>query len=147
MPPPAAILFACNFNSVRSPMAAALMKLTYGDRIYVDSCGLSPAEGVDPFVAAVMGELGADVAQHDAKSFDDLEDGSFDLVVALTPEAQARALELARGKAMEVEYWPTPDPTQTTGSRETVLGAYRAAREALRERILRRFGRPSTFAG
>jgi protein-tyrosine-phosphatase len=127
-------------------MAAALMRLAFGDRVYVDSCGLAPGEGVDPFVAAVMSELGADLAGHDAKTFDDLEDGSFDLIVCLTPEAKARADALARGRAIEVEYWPTPDPTLSGGSRDSVLEAYRGAREALRAKIFQRFGAPSTMA-
>jgi protein-tyrosine-phosphatase len=144
---PGAVLFACNFNQVRSPMAAALMKLAHGEQVYVDSCGLHPGDGVDPFVAAVMAELGADLAHHGAKSFDDLEDGSFDLIVALTPEAHERALAFARGRAIEVEHWPTPDPTLSGGSRDSVMEAYRAARQALRNKISQRFGGPSTMTG
>ena len=109
---PGAVLFACNFNEVRSPMAEALVKLIYGDRIYVDSCGLKPGGGADPFAAAVMDEIGGDLSRHRSKGFDDLEDGNFDLVISLTPEAQHRAVELARGQATEIEYWPTLDPTQ-----------------------------------
>jgi len=144
---PGAVLFACNFNRVRSPMAAALMKLIYGDRVYVDSCGLKEGEGIDPFVVAVMDELGADLSAHRVKRFEDLEDGSFDVVVSLTPEAQHRAVDLARRRAVEVEYWPTYDPTLATGSREAVLDVYRRVRDDLKERILKRFGRPSTFGG
>jgi protein-tyrosine-phosphatase len=144
---PGAVLFSCNFNRVRSPMAAALMRLTFGDRVYIDSCGLKPGEGVDPFVVAVMDELGADLSQHDTKSFDDLADDSFDVVISLTPEAHHRAVEMARARAIDIEYWPTHDPTQAEGSRESVLEAYRAVRDALQKRIVERFGRPSTFGG
>jgi protein-tyrosine-phosphatase len=144
---PSAVLFACNFNRVRSPMAEALTKLIYGDRFYVDSCGLRPEEGVDPFVLMVIDEVGADLSRHRSKSFDDLTDGSFDLVISLTPHAQHRAVELARGRAVDIEYWPVMDPTLATGSRDAVLDAYRATRDDLRRRILERFGRPSTFGG
>src|ERR1700735_650435 len=117
-PPPTigAVLFACNLNQVRSPMAEALLKRMVGTRVYVDSCGLRrPAmvhddvrdedveAGVDPFVKAVMAELGCDVARHRPKTFADLEDSSFDLVISLTPEAQHRAVELARGRAADIE--------------------------------------------
>ena len=64
---PGAVLFACNFNQVRSPMAEGLLKRLVGDRVYVDSCGLKRpamvhddvsdedvAAGVDPFAVAVM---------------------------------------------------------------------------------------------
>jgi protein-tyrosine-phosphatase len=139
---PGAVLFACNFNRVRSPMAEALLKRALGDRIYVDSCGLKPdeAEGVDPFVAAVMAELGCDLSRHRPKTFDELEDDSFDLVVSLTPEAQHRAIELSRGRSVDFEYWPTFDPTLAEGAREEVLTAYREARDHLAKRISERFG-------
>lgn len=144
---PGAVLFACNFNRVRSPMAAGLMRLIYGLRVFVDSCGLRPGEEIDPFVVVVMDEVGADLSHHRAKSFDDLADGSFDVVVSLTPEAQHRAVELSRGRAVDIDYWPTSDPTLAEGSREARLEAYRAVRDDLRAHILRRFGRPSTFGG
>ncbi len=128
-------------------MAAGLMRLIHGDRVYVDSCGLKPGDEIDPFVVAVMDELGADLSHHHAKQFEDLDDGSFDVVVSLTPEAQHRAVEMARGRAVDVEYWPTMDPTLANGSREAVLDAYRRARDDLKARILSRFGRPSTFGG
>jgi protein-tyrosine-phosphatase len=144
---PGAVLIACNQNRVRSPMAEGLFRLIYGDRVYVDSCGLRAGEGVDPFAAVVMDELGVDISQHGSKSFDDLEEGNFDLVISLTPEAQHRAVELARGRAVEIEYWPTHDPSLATGSREAVLDAYRQVRDDLRRRIETRFGKPSTFGG
>jgi protein-tyrosine-phosphatase len=144
---PGAVLFACNFNRVRSPMAAGLMRLIYGHEIYVDSCGLSPGGEVDPFVVVVMDEVGADLSLHQAKSFDDLADGSFDVVISLTEEVQQHALELSRGRSVELEYWSIADPTLAEGSREARLEAYRAVREDLKAQILRRFGKPSTFGG
>jgi protein-tyrosine-phosphatase len=145
--PPGAVLFACNLNRVRSPMAEALLKRLAGDRIFVDSCGLEAemddleaGEGIDPFVAEVMSELGCDLTRHRPKTFEALEPDSFDLIITLTPEAQARALELGRGRAAEVEYWPAADPTAAEGSREARLAVYRAARDALAARISERFG-------
>jgi protein-tyrosine-phosphatase len=149
LPParPGAVLFACNFNRTRSPMAEALLKRLAGDRIFVDSCGLKheradEAEegGIDPFTEAVMAELGCDVSSHRPKTFDELEDESFDVVVSLTPESQHRAVELARGRAATIEYWPTFDPTLTDGSREARLNAYRQVRDSLAARIAARFG-------
>jgi protein-tyrosine-phosphatase len=146
-PLPGAVLFACNLNQVRSPMAAALMKQAFGDRVFVDSCGIIPRGEIDPFVAAALGEVGWDLGRHDAQAFDDLEDGSFDMIVCLTPEALARAEAMAKGRATDVEYWPTDDPTIAGGSREQRLEAYRAVREMLRRRIAARFGSPSTMTG
>jgi len=147
---PDAVLFSCNYNRVRSPMAEGLFKRFYGTRAFVDSCGLKPdpaGEGVDPFVVAVMDELGLDVSDHQPKTFAQLEDDSFDVVVSLTPEAQHRAVELSRDRSVEIEYWPTHDPTLVDGSREARLEAYREVRDALAEQIKRRFGAPSTFGG
>lgn len=145
---PDAVLFACNLNRVRSPMAEALLKRLLGDRVFVDSCGLrspSPPEGgepeVDPLALEVMRELGCDLSDHRAKTFDDLDDDSFDLVISLTPEAQHRAVEMARGRASQIEYWPMFDPTLAEGSRESRLAAYRQVRDTLAARIAARFRR------
>jgi protein-tyrosine-phosphatase len=145
-PQPGAVLFACNLNRVRSPMAEALLKRLAGDRVFVDSCGLRSGGGdeardADPFAAAVMAEVGCDLTGHRPKTFDELEDDSFDLVISLTPEAQHRAVELTRGRAAEIEYWPIHDPTLTEGSREARLAAYREVRDALAARIAERFRR------
>jgi protein-tyrosine-phosphatase len=146
---PGAVLFACNVNAVRSPMAEAMMKLIFGFEVYVDSCGVRPHPKLDPFVITVIDELGGDLSHHHPKSFEDMEarDGSFDVVISLTPEAHHRALEFARGKAVEVLYWPTPDPTLVTGSREAMLEAYRDTRNVLHDKILARFGEPISVGG
>src|SRR5689334_4616081 len=134
---PSAVLFACTLNSVRSPMAEAILKHFHGQRIYVDSVGVRPEE-IDPFAIAVMDEIGIDVSRHRAKSFEDLEDTSYDLVISLSPEAQHKAVELTRTMACEVEYWPTYDATATEGAREARMDAYRDVRDQIMGRILER---------
>lgn len=138
---PSAVLFACARNAVRSPMAAAMLRHLAGRRIYVESAGVRPGEP-DPFVVAVMEEIGIDMSAHVPKSFGDLHDLSFDLIVTLAPEAQHKALELAHGYAIDVEYWPTPDPTLASGAREQILDAYRAVRDRLFAKIKQRFPLP-----
>jgi protein-tyrosine-phosphatase len=138
---PGAVLFACARNAVRSPMAAAMLKYLAGWRIYVESAGVRPGT-TDPFAVAVMEEIGIDMSAHKSQSIDDLHDLSFDLIVTLAPEAQHKALELAHGYAIDVEYWPMPDPTLTTGSREQILEAYRDVRERLFAKIKQRFPLP-----
>ena len=135
---PSSVLFACTFNSIRSPMAEALLKHLHGRHIYVDSVGVR-AEEIDPFAVAVMDEIGIDISKHRTKTFEELEDTSFDLVVSLSPEAQHSAVELTRTMSCEVEFWPMFDPTAVEGSREEMLGAYRLVRDHLRRRILERF--------
>ena len=136
---PSAVLFACTQNVIRSPMAAAIMKHFYGHKVYVASCGVKPGQS-DPFVAAVMDEMGIDLGKHRPQGFDDLEDSSFDVVISLSPEAHHRALELTRTMAIEAEYWPTLDPSITAGSREQILDSYRDVRDQLIRKIRARFG-------
>ena len=135
---PGAILFACSQNSLRSPMAAAIMKHLHGRRVFVDSVGVRAGE-LDRFAAEVMEELGISIENHQSKSFDELEDSSFDVIVTLSPEAQHSAVEMTRTMACEVEFWHTFDPSIVEGNREARLEAYRQVRDQLMKRIIERF--------
>ena len=135
---PDAMLFACRLNAVRSPMAAALMRHFFPGRVYIESAGVRSGE-LDPFAVAVMEEFGIDMSQHAPHSIAELHDTLFDLIVTLAPEAHHQALELTRTMAVEVEYWPTIDPSHVSGNREQKLQAYRAVRDELIERIKERF--------
>jgi protein-tyrosine-phosphatase len=139
---PSAILFACTMNAVRSPMAAALMRHLVGKRAYVASAGVRAGE-LDPMAVEAMEEIGLEIAGHKPRRFEDLEDGSFDLVITLSPEAQHKAMELTRTHATKVEYWPILDPTIIEGSRSQRLDAYRMVRDQLMERLRRRFLAPA----
>lgn len=119
-------------------MAAALLRHLAGRRIYVESAGVRPGSP-DPFAIAVMEEIGIDISDHEPRAIDDLHDLGFDLIVTLAPEAQHKALELAQNYAIDVVYWPTPDPTLTTGSRDMILDAYRAVRDRLFAKIKEEF--------
>jgi protein-tyrosine-phosphatase len=138
---PSSLLFACSENSVRSPMAEALAKRLYGHRVYIDSVGVRASE-VDGFAVASLDEIDIDVHRHHAKTFDDVDAASFELIVTLSPEAHHSALEFTRGTATEVEYWPMPDPSAVEGSREMRLDAYRHTRNQVLARLKARFGIP-----
>ncbi len=135
---PGSVLFCCTHNSIRSPMAEGLLKYLHGKRIFVDSVGVRASE-IDGFVVAVMDEIGIDMTKHRSKTFDDLEDTSFDLIISLSPEAQHKAVEMTRTMACEVEFWPTMDPSVVEGGREERLEAYRDVRDRLMARIQERF--------
>ena len=135
---PRSVLFACNWNTVRSPMAAALLR-RFDVALRVESCGLLAGEALDPFAIAVMQEIGLGLEAHEPRSFSDLAPGAFDLVVTLTPEADVRAAAMARD-AVTVEHWPTQDPAVEEGSREQRLLAYRQVRDQLEQRLKERFG-------
>ncbi|HUB85989.1 MAG TPA: arsenate reductase ArsC [Rhizomicrobium sp.] len=135
---PQSVLFACTHNAIRSAMAEHIMRHLYGKVVYVDSAGARKGER-DDFVTEVMDEIGLNLKKHRPKSFDDMEENSFDLVITLSPEAHHRAMELTRTSAAVVEYWPTHDPSLTEGSREQRLDAYRTTRDDLMRRIRARF--------
>lgn len=135
---PSAVLFICTQNAIRSPMAAAIMHNLFGHKIYVASAGIEAGDP-DPFVGLVMDEIGLDLTRHRPHSVEDLADAGFDLAITLSPEAQAYATEMAKTMAIDVEHWPTPDPSSAQGSRSQILDSYRAVREALKARIAKRF--------
>lgn len=137
---PHSILFVCSMNAVRSPMAEGLARALLGQRIYVDSAGLTTMP-LDGFALAVMAEIGIDISNHNTQGFDDLAIDEFDLIVALSPEALDKAKALTRHTSVAVEYWPTDDPSQDSGSRESRMMAYRAVRDSLRRRIKDSFGK------
>lgn len=144
---PRAVLFACTHNSIRSPMAAELLRLRFGPLIRVDSAGVRASEAVNPLAAAVIDEAGGDIARLKPKAFsafEENEEGSFDVIVSLSPEAHHHALGLIPHLGAAVEYWPTFDPSRTEGSREQALSEFRLVRDGLERRIAARFQRPST---
>ena len=144
---PQSVLFCCDHNAVRSPMAEGMMKKFYGTGTYVQSVGVTNDMEIDGFSIAVCAELGVELSRHRSRSFDEMEQwgedlSSFDLVVALSPASQRRALELTRYYHLEVEYWPILDPTGLGETREAKLESYRAARDQIIKRLTDRWGNP-----
>ena len=146
-PLPQSVLFCCDHNAVRSPMAEGLMKKFYGTGTYVQSVGVKNDMEIDGFSIAVCRELDVELDRHRSRSFDEMEEwgddlGSFDLVIALSPASQRRALELTRFYHLDVEYWPILDPTGLGEGREAKLTQFRAARDQIVGRLIDRFGPP-----
>jgi protein-tyrosine-phosphatase len=136
---PGSILFLCGQNVIRSPIAEQLARAVLPPTVFIASAGVRPGER-DPFVDSVLAERGLTLGKRQPQLLDDLEDAYFDLIVTLAPEAHHAALELTRSAAVDVEYWPTPDPTTASGTREQILSAYRDVFARLETRILARFG-------
>lgn len=148
---PQSVLFCCDHNAVRSPMAEGIMKKLYGTGTYVQSVGVKNDMEIDGFSIAVCKELGVELSRHRSRSFDEMENwgddlSSFDLVVALSPASQRRALELTRFYHLDVEYWPILDPTGLGETRDAKLSHYRMARDQIIERLTARFGPARTQA-
>ena len=144
-PLPQSVLFCCDHNAVRSPMAEGIMKQLYGTDCYIQSVGVKNDLEIDGFSIAVCSELGVELSRHQSRSFDEMEEwgddlSSFDLVLALSPASQRRALDLTRFFHLKVEYWPILDPTGLGESRETRLVSYRQARDQIIDRLTGRWG-------
>ncbi len=142
---PQSVLFCCDHNSVRSPMAEGIMKQLYGTECYIQSVGVKNDLEIDGFSIAVCAELGVELSRHRSRSFDEMEDwgddlSSFDLVLALSPASQRRALDLTQFYHLEVEYWPILDPTGLGDNREARLALYRQARDQIKDRLVARWG-------
>ncbi|MBE1296456.1 arsenate-mycothiol transferase ArsC [Phycobacter azelaicus] len=145
---PQSILFCCDHNAVRSPMAEGIMKKFYGAGTYVQSVGVKNDMEIDGFCIAVCQEIGVELSRHRSRSFDEMEQwgddlSSFDLVVALSPASQRRALELTRFFHLEVEYWPIMDPTGLGETREAKLDSYRQTRDQIIQHLKSRWGEPT----
>jgi protein-tyrosine-phosphatase len=145
---PQSVLFCCDHNAVRSPMAEGIMKQFYGTDTYVQSVGVKNDLEIDGFSIAVCQELNVELSRHRSRSFDEMEEwgedlSSFDLVLALSPASQRRALELTRFYHIDVEYWPILDPTGLGETREAKLASYRQARDQIIERLQQRWGDPT----
>ncbi|WP_425040633.1 low molecular weight phosphatase family protein [Primorskyibacter sp. S187A] len=142
---PQSILFCCDHNAVRSPMAEGMMKKLFGMQTYVQSVGVKNSLEIDGFSIAVCQEIGVELSRHRSRSFDEMEEwgddlSSFDLVVALSPASQRRALELTRFFHLTVEYWPILDPTGLGEGREAKLASYRVARDQILARLKDNWG-------
>lgn len=140
---PGAILFMCGLNVIRSPMAEVIARSILPSNTYIRSAGVRAGER-DPFVDAVLEEIGLSLGRRQPQTLEELEDDYFDLIITLSPQAHHAALELTRSSAVDVVYWPTMDPTVATGTREQILDSYREVRDHLagliESRLLKRSG-------
>jgi len=144
---PQSVLFCCDHNAVRSPMAEGIMKKFYGTASYVQSAGVKSDMEIDGFAIAVCREIGVELERHRVRNFDQMAEwgddlSSFDLIVALSPASQARALDLTRVYHLDVVYWPVMDPTGLAEGREARLAAYRQSRDQIVAQLIERWGQP-----
>ncbi|MBY6156533.1 low molecular weight phosphatase family protein [Pseudooceanicola nitratireducens] len=148
---PQSVLFCCDHNAVRSPMAEGIMKKFYGTGTYVQSAGCYNDLEIDGFAIAVCEEIGVELSRHRSRSFDEMERygddlSSFDLIVALSTASQKRALDLTKYYHLSVDFWPIMDPTGIGETREQKLNAYRQCRDQIIDNLRRRFGPPKDNA-
>ncbi len=123
------------------------MKNLYGTGTYVQSAGVKSDQDIDGFSIAACKEIGVELSRHRVRSFDEMEQwgddlGSFDMVVALSPASQRRALELTRVFHLDVLYWPIMDPTGLGETHAAKMNAYRQSRDQILAHMIERWGDP-----
>jgi len=132
------ILLVCNINSIRSPMAEAILKVWFNKKIFIDSCGIRNGR-IDHMAIEVMAENNFDLTNHNSKLFSDLESTYFDLIITFTNEAYNEVKSQTKTQDCEIEYIDIPDTSQTTGNRQQRLDSYRQVRDLLTEKLKDRF--------
>ncbi|MGR3815366.1 MAG: arsenate-mycothiol transferase ArsC [Cognatishimia activa] len=142
---PQSVLFCCDHNAVRSPMAEGIMKQLFGMETYVQSAGLKNDLEIDGFAITVCHEIDVELARHQSRSFEEMEQfgdqlSSFDMIIALSPASYARAKELTKLFHLDVLFWDTSDPTSTGETRESKLDAYRKTRDEIIAQLKAQWG-------
>ncbi len=132
------ILFICQLNSVRSPMAEGLLRKRLGDKVNVKSCGLTPDDPND-FMLSIMNEIGIDMSGHEPLGLDDIKDESFDRIIAFTAGAKAGAEAVLDGSHPDIELWAVPNPGEGSLDVRALLNNYRAIRSNIDARLGREF--------
>ena len=140
-----AVLFCCDHNAIRSPMAEGIFKKLFGKSIFVQSAGIKHDTEIDGFAVSVCAEINVTLERHQSRSFNEMEKwgddiSSFDLIIALSPAAQRAALEYTRYFSLDIEYWPILDPSGLHEDRTSILKAYRTTMYQIMKRIEARFG-------
>ena len=130
------VLFACNMNSVRSPMAACLFPALVAQAITCDSAGLYRGWR-DPMTETVLNEIDVVMEGQGVKTLSDVDFFDFDLIIALTPEVAGEIRRLAPGQP--IEYWDVENPSTEGGGYDHALAAYRTVRDDIAARIEARF--------
>ena len=138
------VLFCCDLNSVRSPIAEGICKKLRGYSIFVQSAGVFSNTEIDPFAIEVCEEIGVALKKHRSRTFKEMEAwgddiSSFDLIIALSPASQRHALEYTRYFSLKIEYWSILDPVDIGDTRNAKMNAYRITREQILKNIKKRF--------
>jgi arsenate reductase len=118
------VLFICQHNAGRSQLGAALLDHLAGDRFTATSAGLSPADVVNPAVAATVAELGVDISGNVPRAVTEADLDQADVVVLMKP-----GLALPSTPHGEVLEWSFPNPEAWDAE------AVRPLREAVAARI------------
>ena len=107
------ILVVCVGNICRSPMAEALLKQRFPNKI-IDSAGVGALVGhpADPAALEIMSKQQIDITSHIAKQIDEQLAKKVDLIFTMS-DGQTKWIEerwpFCRGKTFKLGYWINKD--------------------------------------
>ena len=126
------ILFLCTGKSCRSQMAEGWTRRLGGDRVDVQSAGIE-AHGKNPRAIAIMADAGIDISGQESTIVDNAMLARADIVVTVCGHADEQCPVLPPG--VQKIHWPLTDPAKASGNEEQVMGAFRATRDEVEQRV------------
>ena len=138
------MLFCCNYNSVRSPMAEGIFKKLIERKIFVQSAGIFDTLEIDGFTVKVCDEINVKLSTHRVRSLSEMEKeggfiGSFDLVIPLTKESSEEVKKYSTYSSVRIENWFVDEPLKDENDINQTLGSYRKTRDIIFNKIVKRF--------
>ena len=138
------VLFCCNYNSIRSPMAEGIFKKLIGSKIFVQSAGVFDTLEIDGFTVRVCNEINVKLSKHRVRSLREMEKeggfiGSFDLIIPLTKVSSEEAYKCSRYASVMIEDWIVDEPEKNENDINKTLCSYRTTRDIIVAKIKDRF--------
>ena len=138
------VLFCCNYNSVRSPMAEGIFKKLFGRKIFVQSAGVFDTLEIDGFTVKVCNEINVKLSKHRVRSLREMEKeggfiGGFDLIIPLTKESSQEAYKYSSYSSVMIEDWTVDEPVKNENDINQTLCSYRMTRDLIFRKINKRF--------
>ena len=138
------VLFCCNYNSVRSPMAEGIFKKIIGRKIFVQSAGIFDNLEIDGFTVKVCDEINVKLNKHRVRSLREMEKnggftGSFDLIIPLTKESSDEVYKYSTYSSVMIENWLVDEPVKDENNVSKTLDSYRITRDVIYDKINDRF--------
>ncbi len=138
------VLFCCNYNSVRSPMAEGIFKSLVGRKVFVQSAGIFDTLEIDGFTVKVCDEINVKLSKHRVRSLKEMEKeggfiGSFDLIIPLTKESSEEAYRYSTYSNVMIEDWIVDEPIKDENDISQTLYSYRMTRDIILEKVKERF--------
>ncbi|GHB03340.1 arsenate reductase [Algimonas arctica] len=129
------ILFVCQLNMVRSPMAEGLARKKGLDAI---SCGIDPGVEADELMMSVMRDVGIDMSQHEPRSLQSVAGQTFARIITFSEDSKAAANAIFGANA-PIELWSIPMPSMGSHDVRAIMETYRSIRTVISNRLDRQF--------